>query len=470
MNGAGRRGLSGCSFVTGVLPIHACGRCMVLFLDAVFQVEETFAMSVSAVVGMQWGDEGKGKIVDMLSRDADVVIRCQGGGNAGHTVVVAGETYKLHFIPSGILHPTLTAIIGNGVVLDPVILVNEIAGLAQRGISMDGRFFISDRAHMVLPTHKILDGLQETQLGTKKIGTTGRGIGPTYADKASRCGVRTHDMLDEAAYRAAVTHLLSIHNKRIAFYGGEPVSEANALDEMMVARNALVGYVCDTTAMAWDLFAEGREILLEGAQGMHLDIDFGTYPFVTSSNTTTAGLSTGSGLPPTAIEQVNGCLKVFTTRVGEGPFVTELSGAEGERLRGTGANQWDEFGTTTGRPRRCGWLDLIVARFATRINGVTDLHLTKLDILSGFDELKVCVAYECDGQRFETSPSSLDILDRCTPVYETLPGWKEDITGASAFADLPQAARDYCHFIADFTGADIGSVSVGPAREQTICH
>ena len=459
-------------YLCKAIPVPPCelrGGIVLLASDREMTERDWIQMSVAAVVGMQWGDEGKGKIVDMLGQDADLIIRCQGGGNAGHTVVVQGDVYKLHFIPSGILHRNAVCVIGNGVVLDPVVMVEEIAALEKRGVSTRDRLFISDRVHMVMPTHKLLDGVSEKQLGSKKIGTTGRGIGPTYADKANRCGLRGHLLKDEKAFREAACELMQLHNRRIEWLGGTPQDIDAALPVLLAARKTLEPYVADTAEMAWTSYAANKRILLEGAQGMHLDIDYGTYPYVTSSNTTTAGLFTGSGLPPASVAQVNGCIKAFTTRVGEGPFVTELAGDLAGRLRGTGSNQWDEFGTTTGRPRRCGWLDLVVARYAARINGVTHLHITKLDVLSGFEELQVCVGYHLDGREIGVIPASLGDLERCRPVYRTLEGWNEPLAGISSFDRLPKAAREYCRFIAEFTGAKIGSVGVGPAREHTIC-
>ncbi|MFW5856399.1 MAG: adenylosuccinate synthase [Planctomycetota bacterium] len=423
-------------------------------------------MTISAIMGMQWGDEGKGKIVDALSEDVALVVRCQGGANAGHTVVLGETVYKLHIVPSGILRDGVTSVIGNGVVVDPLALCEEIGGIEAQGVSVDGRLRLSDRAHLVLPWHRVLDGLSEHSLGTRKIGTTGRGIGPAYADKAARTGLRGWDLRDADRFRTRVADGLAVANRRIEWLGGEPLDPDETIGRLAAAQARLAPLVADTVAMLHDAHAAGRAILMEGAQGTQLDIDFGTYPYVTSSNTTGGGFATGSGLPPSAIGEMHGVFKAFTTRVGEGPFVTELEGPLAERLRGTGENQWDEYGTTTGRPRRVGWLDLVIGRFAARVNGVTQLHITKLDVLTGVGDLQVCTAYELDGERIDTVPADADALARCTPVYETVPGWTEDITGARTLDDLPANARAYVRRILDALGLARGSVSVGPRRDQ----
>ncbi|MHC4870780.1 MAG: adenylosuccinate synthase [Planctomycetota bacterium] len=425
-------------------------------------------MTVSAIVGMQWGDEGKGKVVDALSERADVVVRCQGGANAGHTVVLGTEVYKLHVIPSGILRDGVMSVIGNGVVMDPLGVVTEIVGLKEKGIDVNGRLMISDRAHLVMPYHRVLDGLNESNLGSKKIGTTGRGIGPAYSDKAARTAVRGYDLKGENNFREKISARISQMNKRIEYLGGEQVEEDKAVAELMEARKVLAPLISDTVHYMHEAYAASKSILMEGAQGSQLDIDFGTYPYVTSSNTTGGGFATGSGLPPASIDEMHGIFKAFTTRVGEGPFVSELEGDLGNKLRGTGENQWDEFGTTTGRPRRCGWCDLVVGRFAARVNGVTNLHVTKLDVMSGFDEMKICVAYKLDGKEIDTMPAACEDLARCEPVYETIAGWDGDITEVKEFGDLPENARKYSEMIFKALGISKGTVNVGPRRDQSI--
>ncbi len=425
-------------------------------------------MSVRAIVGLQWGDEGKGKIVDWIGEDADIVVRCQGGSNAGHTVVIGGEVFKLHLIPSGILRENVLAVIGNGVVLDPLKACAEIDGLAERGIAVKERLKISDRAHVVLPQHKVIDGLNEKLRSGGSLGTTRQGIGPCYQDKAARTGLRAHHLLDDRSLAETLRGSMLRANERIQGLGGEPMDSEAELAPLVAAAERLRPFVTDTVCLLHEARADGKSILLEGAQGAMLDVDFGTYPYLTSSNTTAGGCATGSGLAPGSIGEVHGVLKAFTTRVGAGPFPTELEGQEAQKLRGTGANQWDEFGTTTGRPRRCGWLDLVVARYSARINGVTRLHLTKLDVMSQFKTIKVCTAYRVDGAIVGSYPASLETIARCEPVYETLPGWDCSLKACRTFADLPEAARRYVDCIARTAGAEPASVSFGPGREQTI--
>lgn len=424
-------------------------------------------MSVNAVVGLQWGDEGKGKIVDILSEDIDVVVRCQGGANAGHTVVVSGEVFALHLIPSGILRDGVMCVIGNGVVVDPERLRKEFDELRKRLPDVGDRLVISDRAHMVLPWHKVLDQLSEEGLGRASIGTTRQGIGPAYIDKVRRTGLRWHQARDATAFETLFRERLRAGNAMIRAHGGEPLPETETTESTLAAVAVLRPFIADSAALLHRLLREGRRILLEGAQGSMLDVDFGTYPFVTSSNTTAGGCLTGSGLPPTALSQVHGLLKAFTTRVGAGPFPTEADEATAALLRGDGKNQWDEFGTTTGRPRRCGWLDLVVARHAARINGATRLHITKLDIMSLFSEVKICTAYEVDGRTINDFPADLDVLARCRPVYETFPGWRKPIPPSRSLDSLPPEAAAYVKRIAEFLEADIASVSYGPGREHT---
>jgi adenylosuccinate synthase len=416
---------------------------------------------------MQWGDEGKGKIVDILAENADVVVRCQGGANAGHTVVLGKDVFALHLIPSGILRDGVQCVIGNGVVADPVRLSEELEGLRGRVRDVDSRFFLSDRAHMVMPWHKTLDALREGKLGSSSIGTTKQGIGPTYIDKVKRCGLRWNQARDIDNFRKHFQTALADANSVIRLLGGETMDPKTTEDNVVAIVEKLRPFITDTVAMLHGCAREGKRILLEGAQGAMLDVDFGTYPFVTSSNTTVGGCVTGSGLPPTMLGEVHGLLKAFTSRVGSGPFPTELAGADADRLRGTGKNQWDEFGTTTGRPRRCGWLDLVVARHSARVNGVNRLHLTKLDILSQFDEIKVCTAYRIGGAETSDFPADSAALEGCEPVYETLPGWKCDLPACKTVAELPEAAANYVNHIARFLEMDVASVSYGPGREQT---
>lgn len=425
-------------------------------------------MPVTAIIGMQWGDEGKGKIVDAIGEKADIVARCQGGGNAGHTVVIGKDIFKLHLIPSGILRPQTKTVIGNGVAFDPLRACTEIEGMTKRGITTAGRLFISNRAHVVMPYHKLIDGLLEEARGKSNLGTTRQGIGPTYCDKAARSGLRAHHLADVANFPQHLRERLDFANRYIKFLGGKEMDFQAVLGEVLPAVETLRPYIIDTVEYLQDALDEGKNILLEGAQGALLDIDFGTYPFLTSSNTTTGGCATGSGIPPWAIKEVHGVLKAFTTRVGTGPFLTELDDETGASLRGTGQNHWDEFGTTTGRPRRCGWLDLVVARYSARINGITNLHITKMDILSAFEQLQVCTGYTLDGEAVKGYPASLDVLERCKPVYQSVPGWRSDLSGCKKIADLPAGARRYLDLISEYCNAPITSVSFGPAREHTL--
>lgn len=424
-------------------------------------------MGVSILVGLQWGDEGKGKFVDILAEKADVVVRCQGGSNAGHTVVVDGEVFALHLIPSGIIRDRVVCVIGNGVVADPADLAREFREIRVRARDAEKRFFISDRAHMVMPWHKRLDALSEESLGDSPIGTTRKGIGPAYTDKARRIGLRWHLARDRAVFADRFRAALREANRLLVLLGGSPLPEKETEDEVTAAADELRPHIADAVPLLHGFVREGREILLEGAQGAMLDIDFGTYPFVTSSNTTAAGCLTGTGIPPTLLKEVHGLLKAFTTRVGSGPFPTEADPAAAAVLRGSGDNQWDEYGTTTGRPRRCGWLDLVVARHGARINGATRLHLTKLDILSQFAELKICTGYRVGGSKTSDFPSDVSVLRDCEPIYETLPGWKTPLPACQSVEELPREARDYVKFISDFLEVDVASISYGPGREQT---
>jgi len=419
-------------------------------------------MSVRIIVGAQWGDEGKGKIVDMLAAESDVVARYQGGANAGHTLVVDGRKYVLHLIPAGILHPGVVCVIGNGVVIDPVALMEEIALLESFGISMEGRLKISHKAHLIMPYHKLLDALQEKD---QNVGTTGRGIGPAYADKYNRSGIRIVDLLDRSTLAEKLRR--SIEQKNDWFrkvYDAPELDLDRAVAEYIDFDRTIDGYVTDTAEYLNDAWRSGKRLLLEGAQGALLDIDHGTYPFVTSSSPTSGGACTGLGLPPTAITGVIGVTKAYATRVGAGPFPTELLDETGQSLRREGA----EFGATTGRPRRCGWLDLVALRYAAMINGITDIVLTKLDVLNAFDEIRTCVGYELDGRPLRHFPSDCAQLEKLTPVYETHPGWKGPLAGCSTWDDLPLQAKEYVGFIERFVNAPVSSIGIGPGREEVI--
>ncbi|MFC0865122.1 adenylosuccinate synthase [Sphaerimonospora cavernae] len=421
-------------------------------------------MPAVVLVGAQWGDEGKGKATDLLGGDVDYVVRYQGGNNAGHTVVIGDQKYALHLLPTGVLSPDVVPVIGNGVVIDPGVLLSEIDGLAERGITCD-RLLISANAHLIMPHHKAIDKVTERYLGKSKIGTTGRGIGPTYGDKISRMGIRVQDLLDpgilgqkiEAALTEKNQILTKIYNRR----GLEP---AKILEEYLGYAERLRPHITDTSLVLTRALDEGKVVLLEGGQGTLLDIDHGTYPFVTSSSPTSGGACTGSGIPPNRLTRIIGILKAYTTRVGSGPFPTELLDEQGEWLRQTGG----EFGVTTGRNRRCGWFDAVIARYATRINGVTDFFLTKLDVLSGLERIPVCVAYDVDGVRHDEIPMTQTEFHHAKPIYEELPGWQEDITGAKTFEDLPPNAQAYVRALEEMSGAPISAIGVGPGRTQTL--
>ncbi len=413
------------------------------------------------VVGAQWGDEGKGKLVDVLSERADCVVRYQGGANAGHTVVIGEEQFILQQIPSGILHAGARCIIGNGVVLDPETLFKELDGLTGRGVDTTGRLFISERAHLVLPYHKLLDAASEK---SQKIGTTGRGIGPTYEDKYGRRGVRVIDLRDGAGLRRLLAERLERANKLLAMMGAAPASldEHVALLERLAPR--LLPLATDTGLLVHQALRSGKRVLLEGAQGALLDVDHGTYPYVTSSNTTAGGASIGSGIGPTAIDGVLGVVKAYTTRVGNGPLPTEALGEGGEALQRIGG----EFGAVTGRPRRCGWFDANVVRYSVRVNGLTGLAVTKLDVLDSFGEIPVGTQYRVDGELSGELPAEVERLERVEPVYEVLPGWMKSTEGARRMADLPPQARAYLDRLQDLAGAPIRYVSVGTRRDQII--
>lgn len=423
-------------------------------------------MSTLAVVGLQWGDEGKGKIVDLMSRENDVIVRCQGGSNAGHTVVVDGEKYALHLVPSGILTPDKINVIASGVVIDPVELVKEIEALRGRGVEVGKNLLISDRAHVVFGYHRQLDVAQETKRASgTKIGTTGRGIGPAYSDKYSRSGFRMGDIMNTGFLRATLAEKIAEKDFLLReYFKTDGIDLEKTLQDIGAAADTLRPYVTDTSAALRKYMAQGKKILFEGAQGALLDIDYGTYPFVTSSNTTTAGIPTGTGLPPTVLKDILGVLKAYTTRVGTGPFPTELDNEIGERLRKMGG----EFGATTGRPRRCGWFDAVASRHGAELNGCTEIALTKLDVLDGFDRIKVCVAYELDGKRLTAMPPSAADVERVQPVYEEVAGWGSITADTRRFDELPKAAQEYVAYLEKLVGCRITMVSVGQERMAII--
>lgn len=420
-------------------------------------------MSSVVIVGAQWGDEGKGKITDLLARDADLVVRYQGGNNAGHTVVVGSDTFKLHLIPSGILYADKQCIIGNGVVIDPEVLLTELDSLRSRGISVEN-LRISERAHVIMPYHRLLDRLEE-ESREAKIGTTGRGIGPCYVDKVARTGIRIGELVEPELLRRRLQEILPAKNRLLrGVYQHEGFVLEDLLNTCLPLAERLKSLVGDTTSILNEAVAKGTKIIFEGAQGTLLDIDHGTYPFVTSSSAISGGATIGTGIPVTKLNNVLGVAKAYCTRVGEGPFPTELFDAIGDRIRERGR----EFGTTTGRPRRCGWLDAVALKYSAEVNGLTGIALTLLDVLDGFDTIKVCVGYEYKGKILNRLPAQAHVLGECLPVYKELPGWPEDSTRqATSFSDLPVQAQDYLKFIEDFTGVPIVLVSVGPARDQT---
>jgi adenylosuccinate synthase len=417
------------------------------------------------IVGMQWGDEGKGKVVDYLTRHADVVVRHQGGNNAGHTIVVNGTQTILHLVPSGILHPEAVCIIGNGTVLDPAVLIEELDRLAQAGVRVDGRFFISDCAHVILPHHKIMDGAQEKFRGKDKLGTTGRGIGPAYADKSDRIGIRVGVLVRPEWFKPALEQVLAYKNAILQGVFGEPPLDLEAVyDEYSRYAERLRPYVADSVALVHRALAKRQRVVFEGAQATMLDIDHGTYPFVTSSTTLSSGACTGAGVGPKQIDGVIGVVKAYTTRVGEGPFPTELCTEIGEQLRACGR----EYGATTGRPRRCGWLDCVQLRRAVMVNGVTGLALTKSDVLGAFDTIKICTAYRVNGKQTGDFPTQLADLASAEPIYEEHPGWKEDIGRCDNWNRLPANARGYFERIGELLDVPLSIVSVGCDREQTL--
>jgi adenylosuccinate synthase len=423
-------------------------------------------MANVVVIGAQWGDEGKGKVVDIYTEFADDVVRYQGGNNAGHTLVVGDEKVILHLIPSGILHNGKRCIIGNGVVLDPEVFIMEITRLKANGyLKDDSALLLSEALHIIMPYHKRIDIAREKRSGAKKIGTTGRGIGPAYEDKIGRRGIRLMDLLDEKAFTRKVQEVLEEKNLILTqLLGDEPFTFEEIYNEYMEYAKTLRKYAADTSLVLHKDIKAGKSILFEGAQGTLLDVDHGTYPYVTSSSTCSGGACTGSGVSPREIHEVIGISKAYATRVGSGPFPTELEDETGDFLRQAG----HEFGSTTGRPRRCGWFDALVARYAVRVNGLSGIALTKLDVLSGLEKIKVCVGYSYQGSVLDEIPASLEVMEQCTPVYEELPGWKEDITAAKSMAELPENARKYVTRVQELSGAQVVLVSVGPRRSETI--
>lgn len=421
-------------------------------------------MSTVVIVGAQWGDEGKGKIIDYLAGEADVVVRAQGGNNAGHTVVVEDKKYALHLIPSGILYPNTVNVIGNGVVFDPEGFLKEVEKLEARGISTDN-IKISDRAHVILPYHRVIDTLSENARGEDLIGTTKKGIGPCYMDKVERSGIRICDLMDKNIFIDRVSKQIERKNNIIEkIYGGQPLDKNEIINQYIDYADRIRKYVDDTTVIVYEAVKAGKKVLFEGAQGTLLDIDLGTYPYVTSSHPISGGFTVGSGIGPTMIEEVLGIIKAYTTRVGKGPFVTELDNEIGERIRIVG----NEFGTTTGRPRRCGWFDVVMVKYAARINGLTALSIMLLDVLSGFDKVFICTGYRTGDKIIEHFPASLETLGMCEPVYEAMDGWQEDITACENYEELPLNAKKYIDRLEDLIGIPVKIISVGPKRHQTI--
>ncbi len=421
-------------------------------------------MPAIVLLGAQWGDEGKGKATDLLGSRLDYVVKFNGGNNAGHTVVIGTEKYALHLLPSGILTPGVVPVIGNGVVIDLGVLFGEIDGLEARGVDTS-RLVVSANAHVIPSYNRTLDKVTERFLGSRRIGTTGRGIGPTYSDKMSRVGIRVQDLFDEKILRQKVEGALAQKNHLLVkVYNRRAIEVDEVVDELLAHADRLRPMVADTSLLLGESLARDEVVLLEGGQATLLDVDHGTYPFVTSSNATAGGACTGAGIPPMAVTRVIAIAKAYVTRVGEGPFPTELCDEDGEKLRQIGR----EFGTTTGRPRRCGWYDLPIARYASRINGVTDLVLTKLDVLTGWERIPVCVAYDIDGERVTELPMTQTGFHHAKPIYEYLQGWTEDLSSARTLADLPAAARSYVEFLEERSGSRISAIGVGPERDQTV--
>ena len=427
-------------------------------------------MPLDMIIGAQWGDEGKGRVTDLLAAQTEIVARYSGGDNAGHTVTVKGDIFKLHLIPSGIIHPQVTCLIGSGVVLNPAVLLREMDALAERGIDVGPyRLKISRNTHLITPAHIALDKAKEARRGHDAIGTTLRGIGPAYTDKTSRVGLRAELFANPEELADQIqAHIAAKNEVLTKIYGSEPLDAGSVAAEYAQYAQRLREHLVDGPVYLDAALRNGRSILAEGAQGTFLDLDHGTYPFVTSSAPTSGGVLVGLGVGPRMVRRVIGIAKAFTSRVGGGPFPSELNGEMAKRLRGSGDKPWDEYGTTTGRPRRVGWLDLVMLRHAARINGLTELVITKLDILSGLDEIQVCNAYQLDGETIDVYPSDIPSLSRCEPIYETLPGWQEDVIDIRTLTDLPESAQSYIQFIAEKTGVPVTAASVGPGRDQII--
>ncbi len=427
-------------------------------------------MPLNIIVGAQWGDEGKGRIVDLMAAQADIVARYNGGDNAGHTVTVGKQTFKLHLIPSGIVHPQTVGVLGNGMVVNPSTLLHEMHTLSASGINVSPeRLKISYAAHLITPAHRALDAAQEQARGSGQIGTTGRGIGPAYTDKTSRRGLRMQDLLDRTSFAEKIrAHTREINHHLQALYGAEPLDPEAVAEEYDHYAGKLAVYVGNVSGMLSKALAASKIVLAEGAQGTLLDLDHGTYPFVTSSSPSATGALLGLGLGVCAVEHVVGVTKAFQTRVGAGPFPTEVFGEAATRLRGTGANPWDEFGTTTGRPRRVGWLDAVLLRYAVQVNGLTELTLTKLDVLTGLPSLCICTAYRADGREYEELPYGPADLSPFEPVYEELPGWEDDLRQVRTWEELPEQARAYILRLEELSGVPVRLVSVGPEREQIV--
>jgi adenylosuccinate synthase len=421
-------------------------------------------MSAVILIGAQWGDEGKGKVTDFLASQANVVVRSTGGNNAGHTVVVGEEEFKIHLVPSGILYSNTNCIIGNGVVIDPKVLIKEIDSLIARGVKVDN-LRISSNAHVIMPYHVKLDELEEESKGDSKIGTTKRGIGPAYVDKASRIGIRMGDLLEQEEFHAKLVRNVAAKNIILEkIYNSTAFNTEEIYQEYLGYAKRLAAHITDTSLMIHQAIERGEKVLFEGAQGTLLDLDHGTYPYVTSSNPTSAGACIGSGVGPTRINKVVGVIKAYTTRVGAGPFPTELLDEAGEEIRSKGK----EFGTTTGRPRRCGWYDAVIARYTARINGIDAFAVTKLDVMGGLDTIKICTGYKFGEQILQEFPLSQKVLEQCVPVYEEMPGWQEDISNVKTFEELPEAAKNYLNKIKELAGVDLFLVAVGPRRDETI--
>lgn len=423
-------------------------------------------MSTFVVLGAQWGDEGKGKMTDFLAESVDVVVRFQGGNNAGHTVEVGDKQYKLHLVPSGILYDDKLNVLGNGVVIDPKALFEEIRYLEELGIEVSPKkLIVSDRAQVIMPYHRLFDGLKERSRGKKDIGTTGKGIGPCYTDKVERCGIRICDLINPEVFKEKLEE--NINNKNeilVKVYNEQPLSFKEIYNEYLGYAEKLIPFIQDISVRVFDEIKAGKKVLFEGAQGMLLDIDYGTYPYVTSSNTISGGVCTGTGIGPTMVTGAVGVAKAYTTRVGKGPFPTELKDSTGEWIREKGG----EFGVTTGRARRCGWLDLVILKTSARVSGLTNLVVTKIDTLAGLDKIKVCVGYKFQNKVIDYFPASLEDLAKCEPVYEEFAGWGEEVANARSYEELPENAKIYLKKIEKFTGVEVSIVSVGPKRDQTI--